>query len=77
MNNPEVSDQTIASTVRALLSQSYNFEAFLTDRASGAKERIRQQIKNKKRYDAKKALKESKKQAEVQKLDVINNSDSG
>ena len=70
-----VSDQTIASTVRALLSSSYNFEAFLADRASGAKERIRQQIKNKKRYDAKKALRESLKIEQVQKLDVLNNSD--
>ena len=73
--NTEVSDQQIAATIRSLISKTYSFEAFLADRAAGAKERIRQQIKNKKRYDAKKKLKESLKIEQVEKLDVINNSD--
>lgn len=57
----EVSDQQITSTVRSLLSKDYSFETFLKDRLDGAKERVRQQIKNKKRYDAKKAAKEKAK----------------
>lgn len=56
-----ISDQTIVSTVRALISKDYSFEAFLIDRQNGAKERIRQQVKNKRRYDQQKALKEAKK----------------
>lgn len=51
----DLTDQTIVATVRALLSKEYSFEMFLTDRASGCKERIRQQIKNKKRYELQKA----------------------
>ena len=57
----QVSDQTIISTLRALISKDYSFEAFLVDRQNGAKERIRQQVKNKRRYDQQKALKEAKK----------------
>ena len=60
----QVSDQTIVSTVRALISKDYNFEAFLYDRQNGAKERIRQQIKNKKRYDQQKALKQKTREAQ-------------
>ena len=56
----DLTDQTIVATVRALLSKDYSFEMFLTDRASGCKERIRQQIKNKKRYEIQKAQRAAK-----------------
>ena len=56
----QVSDQTIISTIRALISKEYSFEAFLVDRQNGAKERVRQQLKNKKRYDQQKALRQAK-----------------
>ena len=67
----DTSDATILATVKSLLSKEYPFELFLHDRSSGAKERIRQQIKNKKRYDAAKAKKEAEKNKakESQKLE--------
>lgn len=71
----DTSDATILLTVKAILNKDYTFESFLHDRASGAKERIRQQIKNKKRYDAAKAKKElerNKNKDEPTKLDDYN-----
>jgi len=73
----DLTNEQIASTVKALLSKDYSFDAFLKDRADGAKERLRQYNKNKIRYEKQKAAKLALRAAKEKKICSVCCDDTG